>query len=484
MIARRGPSRDREGPSRFSLAFPVNAGIRTHHSATGGTWMVLARSSAGITFALATLTLGLSGCGSPTGGSRLAREENQRMDTLMRLSDELEREARPVLVARSQSPEVLPPVRLGSPVAPAKPMTPPPIEVDKPAPAVDIRIPDSNPSTPPLQPAVATETAPPTGTPTTLPQLEGDAQVRIVASIGNNPIYESEVREAVYQRMGEYVRLTESERAVKEREIFRDELRKIIERELVLEEMAATLTARKQTAMLTKFREAAGKEADARLREFKKDRGIPSDAEFRSALRSQGLTLGGIRRQIERGFMMQTYLREKLAPNMDKLSLADIRDYYNSHLDEYRSEDLVKWQDLFVMTEQFKSVEEARQYATQLAARASKGEDFVKLVEQYGMGDSKLRNGAGVGEKPGEIFPQELEPTILALKAGQVTIKETENGFHILRVAERSYAGAKPYDEKIQADIRRKLQAQIYERESRRFVDSLWKRTQPQIWER
>ena len=32
------------------------------------------------------------------------------------------------------------------------------------------------------------------------------------------------------------------------------------------------------------------------------------------------------------------------------------------------------------------------------------------------MGDSKLRNGAGVGEKPGEIFPQELEATILALK--------------------------------------------------------------------
>jgi parvulin-like peptidyl-prolyl isomerase len=283
--------------------------------------------------------------------------------------------------------------------------------------------------------------------------------------------------------MGEYLRLTESERAAKEREIFRDELRKIIERELVLDEMTAALTARKQTAMLAKFREAAAKEADARLREFKKERGIPTDAEFRSALRSQGLTFAGIRRQIERGFMMQTYLREKFTPIMDKLSLADIREYYAAHLNEYQVEDRVKWQDLFVMTEQFKTADEARQYATQLAARAAKGEDFVKLVEQYGMGDSKLRNGAGVGEKPGEIFPQELEPVILALKSGQVTIKETETGFHILRVTERTVAGPRPYDEKLQADIRRKLQGQIYERESKRFVESLWKRTQPQIWE-
>ena len=135
---------------------------------------------------------------------------------------------------------------------------------------------------------------------------------------------------------------------------------------------------------------------------------------------------------------------------------------------------------MFVLTEQFKSVEEARQYATQLAARATKGEDFVKLVEQYGMG---TKTAAGIGEKPGEIFPQELEATVLALKPGQVTIKETETGFHIVRVAERTYAGPRPYDEKLQADIRRKLQAQIFEREAKRFVDTLWKRTQPQIWE-
>lgn len=438
-------------------------------------------------FALATpFIAGVVGCSTPGKGTQLAREENRKMDTFTRCAEELEQEAsRPVLVARSQSPEVLPPVRLGAPMP--MPLSPP-IPTEGPTPAGDIRIPEVKS---PISPASGTETvAPPAATPAapaidptlSVPRLEGDAQVRIVASLGNNPIYESEVREAVYQRMGEFMRFTESQRQAKERDIFREELRKIIERELVVDEMVATLTAKKQTAMLTKLKETASKEADARLKEFKKDRGIPTDAEFRSVLRSQGLTLSGIRRQIERSFMMQTYLREKLTPMMDKVSLADLREYYAAHASDFKAEDSVKWQDLYIEKERFKTVDEARQYATSLSARAAKGEDFIKLVADHGMGDTKLRNGAGVGEKPGEIFPQEFEPTILTLKAGQVTVKETETGFHILRVAERSYAGTQPYTEKLQADIRRKLQNEIFDREAKRFIDTLWKRSQPQIW--
>lgn len=436
-------------------------------------------------FALATpFIAGVVGCSMFSSGTQHARDENRKMDTFTRCAEELEQEAsRPVLVARSQKPEVLPAVRLGMPTIMPPTVPGPPEDI---TPAGDIRIPEIKA---PITPAggttdtLETPTAAPAIDPTlSVPRLEGDAQVRIVASLGNNPIYESEVREAVYQRMGEFMRFTQSQRVAKEREIFREELRKIIERELVVDEMIATLTAKKQTAMLAKLRETASKEADNRLKEFKKDRGIPSDAEFRAVLRSQGLTLAGIRRQIERSFMMQTYLREKLTPMMDKVSLADLREYYAEHASDFKAEDSVKWQDLYVEKERFKTADEALQYATSLSNRAARGEDFIKLVADHGMGDSKLRNGAGVGEKPGDIFPQELEPAILSLKVGQVTIKETESGFHILRVAERSYAGTQPYTEKLQAEIRRKLQNQIFEREAKRFIDTLWKRSQPQIW--
>lgn len=444
--------------------------------------MALVRRLAGTALFAAALT----GCNAPAGGSKLARDENRKIDTLNRCAEELEQaEKRPILVARSQTPEVLPPVRLGAPTPMTTPVVPP-LVGDGPAPAEGIRVPDNIAPVNPIKPASGLEpvTPPSPGPSTLMPRLEGDSQVRIVASIGNNPIYESEVREAVYQRMGELIRLTDSQRVVREREIFREELRKIIERELVLEEMTAALTAKKQTAALGKLRDAAAKEADQRLKEFKKERGIPSDAEFRDVLRSQGLTYSGIRRQIERGFMMQTYLREKLSSKMDTVSLADVREYYTSHADEFKAEERIQWQDIFVANDRFKTQDEARQYAAGIAARAGKGEDFAKMAAQLSMGDSKFRDGAGIGEKAGEIFPQELEPTILALKKDQVTVKETETGFHVLRIADRTYAGVKAYDEKLQNDVRRRLQAQIFEREAKRFVDTLWKRTQPQIWEK
>jgi parvulin-like peptidyl-prolyl isomerase len=189
-----------------------------------------------------------------------------------------------------------------------------------------------------------------------------------------------------------------------------------------------------------------------------------------------------VKRQIERGFMMQTYLREVVSKRLDNIGLNEIREYYAQHQDEFRAEDKVKWQDLFVLAERFKSAAEARQYADALAARAVHGDDFAKLAAEYSMGDSKFRHGAGIGDKPGEIFPQDLEATVLALKPGQVTVKETETGFHVLKVAERTYAGPRPYDEKLQGEIKRKLQAKIYEQETRRLIDSLWKQAQPQIW--
>lgn len=455
--------------------------------------MASVRRSAGPALAAALFAAGCCGSGP---GSQQARDENRKMDTLTRLGQELERDAaaRPVLVARSQAPTVLTPVRLGTPVAPAAPIPPaPPVPAPAgaAAPAGDIRLPDltpaagTAPTTPPVSTAVATEPIPAASPPADAPaplRLAGDAQVRIVASIGNNPIYESEVREAVYQRSFDFVRLAGAQRAAREREVFREELRKIIEREMVLDEMAAQMGKNKQGAMLGKLKEAAGKEADARLREVKKEHGIPSDEDFKTALRAQGLTLSGIRRQIERTFMMQTFLRQKLEPYLEKVGLAELREYYAAHPDEFKSEDKVKWQDLFVLAERFNSRAEAKQYADHMAARAARGEDFAKLAGEYSMGDSKFRNGAGVGEKPGEVFPQDLEPTVLALKQGQVTVRETETGYHVVRVAERAYAGVKPYDDKLQADIRRRLQNQIYEREVRRYTDTLWKRIQPQIW--
>src|SRR5258708_37942468 len=99
--------------------------------------------------------------------------------------------------------------------------------------------------------------------------------------------------------------------------------------------------------------------------------------------------------------MMQAYMRERVGASMDKIGLADVREYYAAHPNEFQAEDRVKWQDLFVLFERFKTPDEAPQYAAGLAARAGRGGDFGKLVAGLRNGGGKVPNRAGIGEKTG-----------------------------------------------------------------------------------
>ncbi|HEY2911228.1 MAG TPA: peptidyl-prolyl cis-trans isomerase, partial [Gemmataceae bacterium] len=84
--------------------------------------------------------------------------------------------------------------------------------------------------------------------------------------------------------------------------------------------------------------------------------------------------------------------------------------------------------------------------------------------------------GEGNGTERGAIQPPDVEPTVWALKAGQVSaVIETPAGFHIVKVVSRDYAGIKPFDEKVQKEARARLLQEFHDREYKLFVDQLWR---------
>jgi|GEM_PF-2054437 len=311
--------------------------------------------------------------------------------------------------------------------------------------------------------------------------LPGDAQVRIIASVNATPIYESEVREAVAQRFPEFVNLGGPQREAEERRVYQEELRRVIERELLLDEMFTVLRKNRPKA-IEELQEYASKDADKRLVDFRKNRGIPNEETMREALASQGLSIAGLKRSLERTSMMNMYLRERISPKIKGINLRQVRDYYEEHPDEFRIEDNVKWQDMVIVVDRFRSRAEARQYADSIVGRIRAGEDYLTLAKQYNMVLSAGPNGVGFGEKKGEIRPEEAEAVVFALKPGQVDVVEIETGFHIVRVAERAYASVRPFDEKAQKESRQRVEAQIFENEAKRIVNTLWRKVQPRIF--
>ena len=326
----------------------------------------------------------------------------------------------------------------------------------------------------PIVPAAATTAGP-------KPE-EGTTQIRAVAVIGNDVVItDDEVWQMVRQRAPEYSRLTGPDREAKEKEIFREMLRNLIERELILTDFI-TKIKKNRPQLVDELQDQATQMAVKQLRDFKKANGITNETDFIKAMNSQGMSPKSLQRQIERNAMMNMYLGQLAKDKVKAITLAQMEHYYVSNPEQFRITDRCKWQHLFVSYRRYNTPDEAKKYMESLVAQIKAGADFVEVSTKSGHGDSALRHGEGAGEKPGEISPRELEPTILALSVGQISnVVATDTGLHVVKVIEREHAGVRPFDEKTQTYIRMKMSAEIQKQEYEKLIEELWRKTTVKI---
>ncbi|MFL5340099.1 MAG: peptidyl-prolyl cis-trans isomerase [Gemmataceae bacterium] len=308
--------------------------------------------------------------------------------------------------------------------------------------------------------------------PTTL--ADGNIAVRAVAYVNNSPIFENELRDQILQHAHELSKMGEAERAEKLKSLQKEELERLIEREAIMEEATARLK-KMRPKLLEELQREADKEYEKRVRDMKTQLGAQTDEQFRDMLTSQGMSLDSIKRQVERSFMAMEYAKNMILPKIQGIPLSDLREHYDQNPQLYTESDRVKWQAIFVDAGKFADRDSARRYAEQVVAKLRGGADFAAAAKELrAAGVNALLGDDGVGEKPGEIHPAELEPTLMRLRQGEVGGPvELPGGFHVVRVAERSFAGRKPFNEKLQNEIRHKLQSQVWEREYHRMAEEL-----------
>lgn len=307
---------------------------------------------------------------------------------------------------------------------------------------------------------------------------ESVPQIKPVAYVGaTGLVTDQEVIEAVRQRP-ELAGIGGHELRAKEKELYAVMLRKIIERELILDDMYAKLKKNNKTLVIDDIKDFATKGADANLRGIRKDLGLDTEEKFQMWLRAQGLSEPVIRRQMERQMMAEEYVRSALKEKGRAPGFAELRVYYDRHGDEFKTEDKVKWLDIFISFNKHATPQAAYDHAAAIRRQAAAaGADFVALSKKYDNGLASGTNGLGIGSTRGKIQPADVEPALWALQPGQVSgLVETPAGYHIVKVLEREYAGPKAFDAKVQADIRKKLTDQYRAIEYQKMVEDLWRR--------
>jgi peptidyl-prolyl cis-trans isomerase C len=289
----------------------------------------------------------------------------------------------------------------------------------------------------------------------------------VVAMVNGQASLEEEVRVAMIQGgLGEGQPMAEQRRLA---------LETLIDRELVVQDCTLRLSKSPQAQkFLDKLKELAGKEFERYLKQIKGKNRIESDEEFEKILEAQGMPLELMRRQQERNFIAMNYLQQRVMSAVDRIGRAELEEYYRNRPDEFKVRDSVRWRHLFIAKARHNTPEEAKREAESLAARVRAGEDFVELSRKHCHGDSALRGGEGVGRFRGEIKPAELEDTLFKMRPGEVgPVVELRTGYHVFQLVDREYEGQKPFDEKVQKQIKARLREEASQREMKAVVTEL-----------
>lgn len=310
-----------------------------------------------------------------------------------------------------------------------------------------------------------------------LPEPSGTITASVMARVNGQPILVEEVMGAAGPRLMEmHSTVPEARWPQLQAEIIRGTLDELINRELILQDVAAKVHPR----MLQRAREAAEKEFNHEMRKRKEQLKVTSDEEFRAYLEKRQVSLDEMRRQKERDFIATEYMRSVVRAKAEAdIGREQLLEYYRQNLKEFDKVERVVWQHIFIDVDdvqRFPDHEAARRHAEQVLAQVKairSHEQFAVLAEKYSYGPSKYRNGEGEGNERGMIRPPEVEEIIFKLKPGQAgPIVEVPRGFHIVRLVDHQPAGKVPFEVAV-GEIRRKLQNKVAQAEYDRVVKEL-----------
>ena len=255
---------------------------------------------------------------------------------------------------------------------------------------------------------------------------------RIVATIDGEPITAHELREWEKERRGDDAPPG-------------DALDSLITQKLLEKEIKAQgISARDE-------------DVDRYLKEVRERSGL-DEAGFNKALAERGMTLETykikVKSEIERAQLVNKEIRQRV-----NVSSAEVKRYYDAHLDDYATSDKVKVRAIFLRVEDpadADAVARTRAKAEELRDAVRKGKSFKELAKEHSEGPGAEQGGELGTFARGEMEGR-LEEVAFALKGGEVSDPiESGGGFALLYVEERIGGSHRPLDE-VSPEIREAL---------------------------
>jgi peptidyl-prolyl cis-trans isomerase SurA len=163
------------------------------------------------------------------------------------------------------------------------------------------------------------------------------------------------------------------------------------------------------------------------------------DAEFEAMIKSQGLTLEGVRKRMREQLMVQRVIRRKVALRIS-VTEAEIDKYLAENREKLETGLTFGARHILVQPDPAKGEEgwtAARLRADEIYALLLEGQDFIEVAKKYS-DDPSGKDGGSLGNlKRGELA-QDIEDAILRLSPGEASTPfRSQLGYHIFRLESR-----------------------------------------------
>lgn len=236
-------------------------------------------------------------------------------------------------------------------------------------------------------------------------------------------------------------------------------IRKLVEEELISQK------AKAETVTLD------APEIEAKLAEHKARFG--SDKAFASFLERTQQSEADVKTDLEKN-LLRDKLFAKLLQGQEPTE-EDAKKYYEENKDKYKQKEQINAQHILFKTDKNTTDADKKKKldaAKKVFAEAKKGADFAELAKKHSEGPTAQRGGDLGTFSRGRMVKQ-FEDVAFAAKPGEILGPvETQFGYHIIKVNEKTAEVQRPYDE-VKESILTSLKARQKSKATRDLLDKL-----------
>jgi peptidyl-prolyl cis-trans isomerase SurA len=214
------------------------------------------------------------------------------------------------------------------------------------------------------------------------------------------------------------------------------------------------------------------------VKRLKEQYGISTDQQFVESLQKAGMTPTEMEARLRDTLISNKVFSRELRPR-DELSDRELRDRYDREKDRYRLPERAHLREIVILKDAVPS-DRAKLKATDAAAQARAGADFVKLVATVSEAATKDKGG-DLGEvQRGELLP-DLDKAVFNAPSGAVVGPiESKSAWHILKVEQRLPSEIPGFDT-VKDRLKKDASDETFQRDYKTYVDRLKKEAFIQI---